>query len=76
MNNFLTNANNRQRQAFKKYYRINGAIYIVNVKSFLENSNIYNKNSFAYIMTNNSSIDIDTEFDFRIAEFLMSERNK
>ena len=61
----------KQRQAGENFYRLNGAIYIVNIYRFERNRFIYQKGSFAYIMSQRSSIDIDTEMDFRLAEILM-----
>ena len=70
---FIDQANMKQRQAGGKFYRLNGAIYIVNTKRFEDNQYLYQKGSFAYIMTQTRSIDIDTEFDFKLAEFLIEQ---
>lgn len=64
------------RQALQTYYRINGAIYIVDKNFLLENANIYRKGCYAYIMDREKSIDIDTLFDFEMAEFLMHLKKK
>ena len=72
MNGFISSANNRQRQKLNTYYRINGAIYIVNVNHFLSGGNIYDSGSYAYIMPTERSIDIDTQLDFLIAETVMN----
>ncbi len=68
MDGFLNNASNTQRQKLSTYYRINGSIYIVDVKHLLAGSNIYDSGSYAYIMPPERSIDIDTALDFMIAE--------
>lgn len=60
-----------RRQDYKRYYRINGAIYFVDVKTLREDHFLYKERSYAYIMDNKRSIDIDSEFDFQMAEFLM-----
>lgn len=60
-----------RRQELKRFYRINGAIYIVNRKEFQKNQFIYREGSFAYIMSQNRSIDIDSFLDFKIAETLI-----
>ncbi len=58
------------RQKLPRYYRLNGAIYIAKTAVVLSgNSNLYGCNTYAYIMTANKSIDIDTDFDFEYAEF-------
>ncbi|MBQ2873140.1 MAG: acylneuraminate cytidylyltransferase family protein [Bacilli bacterium] len=71
MDGFLNNKNNSQRQKLDTYYRINGSIYIVDVKHFLSGKNIYDSGSYAYIMPINRSVDIDTKVDFIIAEALI-----
>lgn len=61
----------KQRQAGGKYYRLNGAIYIVDTRKFETDRFLYKAGSFAYIMPQERSVDIDTETDFRLAELLM-----
>lgn len=58
------------RQRLPAYYRINGAIYLTKVSDNIGND-LYNKNGFAYVMPRERSIDIDTEFDFKMAEILL-----
>lgn len=70
---FIDSESMRQRQAVEKFYRLNGAIYIVDIKRFREDRFLYQKGSYAFIMDQNRSVDIDTEIDFKMAEFLMSE---
>ena len=60
-----------QRQAGGKFYRLNGAIYIVNVERFGCDRFLYQKGSYAYIMGQEQSVDIDTEIDFQLAEILL-----
>ena len=62
------------RQELKTYYRINGGIYMIDVAYFMEQGvrELYSKNSYAYIMDRKSSVDIDTEDDFLVAEAYMS----
>lgn len=61
------------RQALSVFYRINGAIYIQKTNLLMEKENIYNENSYAYIMSKEHSVDIDDGLDFKMAEFLMKE---
>ncbi|GFP77102.1 acylneuraminate cytidylyltransferase family protein [Clostridium fungisolvens] len=74
MENFIVIENNKNRQTLKKYYRINGAIYISNTECFLKYKNFYGSKSFAYIMDKQSSVDIDDMFDFKFAEYLLTQR--
>lgn len=67
---FLKSESNKHRQNLETYYRINGAIYIANIRDFFEDINLYREGCFAYIMPVERSIDIDTELDFRIAEII------
>lgn len=59
------------RQELPIYYRVNGAIYIVNRTSLFSEITLYENNCYAYVMSNNDSVDIDTELDFQIAEVLL-----
>ncbi|MHB8129433.1 MAG: acylneuraminate cytidylyltransferase family protein [Mobilitalea sp.] len=63
---------NKPRQKLDTFYRINGAIYMVNIKYLMECTNIYASNCIAYIMEKQHSVDIDDEFDFKVAEMLMN----
>jgi CMP-N,N'-diacetyllegionaminic acid synthase len=73
LDNFLSADRMKQRQELKQYYRINGAIYIANIKKFLENNNLYMKDCYAYIMNQKRSVDIDTIDDFDYAEYLLQK---
>ena len=72
MQNFLDEkALNKRSQELEKYYRLNGAIYICKTEKFLEEESFFLKeNCFAYEMPKERSIDIDTRFDFDIANYL------
>ncbi len=60
------------RQELQAYYRINGGIYMVSVDYFRQTDNIYSSACFAYVMDKKHSVDIDDEFDFRIAEAIIN----
>lgn len=63
---------NTRSQDLEKYYRLNGAIYICKTEKLLEEKSFFLKdNIFAYKMDRKSSIDIDEEIDFQIAQHLM-----
>jgi CMP-N-acetylneuraminic acid synthetase len=68
LHNFLPNIANRQE--LSKSYRINGALYLCECESYLKYRDFYSKNSKAYIMPQIRSIDIDTELNFSIAEYI------
>jgi N-acylneuraminate cytidylyltransferase/CMP-N,N'-diacetyllegionaminic acid synthase len=62
---------NKRRQDLPKYYRINGAIYISKIETFLKIKDFYEGKSYAYIMPIERSIDIDNVIDLKLAELLM-----
>lgn len=72
--NFIKPEALKRRQDTGKFYRLNGAIYIVDVNKFMTEKSFYpcQKESYAYIMSQEKSIDIDTELDFRIASMIIS----
>lgn len=75
LDKFIDVESMKQRQSNGKFYRLNGAIYIVNINRYKNNMYLYQKGSYAYIMKQEQSIDIDTDIDFLLAELLM-EKNK
>lgn len=59
-------------QDISQYYRLSGAIYIFDVKKLREYNEIrYTSETYAYVMDNDVSFDIDTEIDFDLAQFFM-----
>lgn len=73
---FLSPDNMKQRQAGGRFYRLNGAIYIVNINKFKKDQFLYQGRSFAYIMSQGRSVDIDTEMDFQLAEFFLTHMRR
>lgn len=61
------------RQDLPVYYMLNGSVYIVKTEVLWNNEEPYIKNSYAYIMPKERSVDIDTIIDFKLAEFLINE---
>jgi CMP-N-acetylneuraminic acid synthetase len=74
MKNFLRkDIINKRSQDLPKYYRLNGAIYICKTDRLVSEGTFFVKdNIFAYIMDRKSSVDIDDEIDFKLAEILIS----
>lgn len=59
-------------QELPKNYRLNGAIYICRTSCLLEERTFFiSNNIFAYIMSKDTSIDIDDSFDFKMAKCLL-----
>lgn len=66
---------NKRSQDLENYYRLNGAIYICKTEKFLEEKGFFLKdNIFAYVMDRESSVDIDEEIDFRLAESIIKDK--
>ncbi len=61
---------NLSRQNLPLVYRQNGAIYIIEVQKFKEKRKFIFEDTFLYEMPLNRSVDIDSYFDFKFAEFL------
>lgn len=73
MEHFIDNdIKNKPRQILEKFYRLNGAIYIIKKNCLFEQQDFLGKKSYAYIMSQKESIDIDNKIDFIIAETLMN----
>lgn len=72
--NFLSENTNKRRQDLGQYYRLNGAIYLSKVDTFLKRRTFYTERSYAYIMDKAFSVDIDDIMDFKFAEILINEQ--
>jgi CMP-N,N'-diacetyllegionaminic acid synthase len=57
------------------HFQFNGAIYLNTVEFLKKTNNFYNINTYLYQMPKDRSIDIDTEYEWSLAEFLMSQNN-
>lgn len=71
----LNQKNNLLRQQLPTFYRINGALYIRKVEYSKNKVELCDDHEFALIMDRKRSVDIDTEDDFRYAEFLIKNYN-
>lgn len=57
-----------QRQSLDKMYKRNCAVYLTKV-SYILNNDLFGKTSYAYIMSEERSVDINKPIDFEVAEF-------
>lgn len=64
-----------RRQDMSIYYEYNGAIYVINVASLKRESIGLFKRKHKYVMNDETSLDIDTPLDWKIAECLMSDHS-
>jgi CMP-N,N'-diacetyllegionaminic acid synthase len=73
---FIKEGTSYRRQDLPRYYRINGAIYLAKVDYYIENTDLYRQNCYAYIMKKENSVDIDDKLDFIFAETLLKNKEK
>ena len=67
--------NIKRRQDSPKVYDMNASIYIWKKNSLLNQRTLFSSNTTLYIMPPERSIDIDSELDFRIVEYIMKKEN-
>lgn len=69
MSNFIRDeVKNKRSQDLERFYRINGAIYICRLVTLVRQKTFFIDNSiYAYPMSIENSVDIDTNMDFSIA---------
>jgi CMP-N,N'-diacetyllegionaminic acid synthase len=60
-----------QSQGLQPNFRLNGAIYINQISLFLREKVFVQEGCQAFVMDAKSSVDIDTEEDFKYAQFLL-----
>ena len=65
---------NKRRQDLPKFYCPNGAIYITTPDSLRKNKTFIPKKTIPYVMPQERSVDLDTEFDFKLAEFILKNK--
>jgi CMP-N,N'-diacetyllegionaminic acid synthase len=74
LDGFLKHDNIQRRQDMIKYYRVNGAIYLISTKLFnknLKSFNLYKMGAYGYVMPSSASVDIDSKIDMMLAELLI-----
>ena len=74
---FLTkskNANFTRRQDCPTVYEYNGSVYVIKIESLLKYNSLSFPKTIKYVMDNYHSVDIDNQFDFDFAEFLLNRR--
>ena len=63
-----------RRQDAPKVYDMNASIYIWKRQALLENEILFGERTSLYVMTEERSVDIDTELDWDFVEFIMSKK--
>lgn len=59
------------RQELPKYYKMNGSVYLAYIDYVAKNRGFLGKESYAYPMPRERSLDIDDGIDLKFAEFLL-----
>ena len=72
--NFLNDKQINNRQQLPIVNRLNGAIYIARTDLLREKRTWFFEQTYAYIMSRQSSIDIDEPYDLKIARLLIAEK--
>ncbi len=60
-----------RRQDLPKVYALNGAVYVAYIEWLLKNKSFVSNETMAYIMPAKRSLDIDTEFDVELLQYLL-----
>tara|TARA_B100000212_G_C27316655_1_gene508222 strand:+ start:148 stop:819 length:672 start_codon:yes stop_codon:yes gene_type:complete len=69
----ISSRNIKIRQDFSNEYVLNGSMYLSKRESILQNKSLITAKTVGYEMSPYYSIDIDTYFDWEIAEFIMKK---
>lgn len=62
-----------RRQDLPLAYRINGAVYVHHVQRLKATRVWFPPNAVGYVMPNERSLDVDTEWDLKLVDFLLRE---
>jgi N-acylneuraminate cytidylyltransferase/CMP-N,N'-diacetyllegionaminic acid synthase len=62
------------RQELPPVYALNGAVYLIRREVLLQRKTFYTDRTYAYIMPLERSLDIDTPWDWYLAELILKER--
>lgn len=63
-----------RRQDLPLVYSTNGAIYLVRSSVLRERNSFFAERTYAYMMDSMDSIDIDSEWDLQVAEFVLQKK--
>jgi N-acylneuraminate cytidylyltransferase len=69
-------SNFTRRQDCPTVYEYNGSVYVIKVSSLLENDSLSFNKTIKYKMDEFHSVDIDNQFDFDFAEFMLTRKYK
>ena len=64
---------NKRSQDLSTYYGLNGAVYISEIAYFYQNNGFVGKQTKATVMSQENSVDIDTELDIKFCEAILNK---
>jgi CMP-N,N'-diacetyllegionaminic acid synthase len=77
LNFYFKNTNpSKPRQDYPQFYTPNGAVIVTTFNHMINCKDVLSNDVVAYIMPEERSIDIDTLFDFKLAEMLIKNKSK
>ncbi len=62
------------RQEMEPVYELNGAIYLIRTEILLDKETFFVKDTYGYVMPRERSLDIDTPWDFYLAELIVKDQ--
>lgn len=65
-----------RRQDAPKCYDMNASVYVWRRESLLSGATVFNPDTLIHVMPEERSIDIDSELDFKLVEFIMASRKE
>lgn len=65
-----------RRQDFKKYYKVDGSIYILKINENFNLNSSFNDSELGYIIVEKYSVDIDNYMDIKKVEYYLEEERK
>lgn len=72
---YLSNKHNNNRQKFKKFYFINGAVYMNSIEYFNIKKKFITTDSSTFLMSDETIIDIDEKFHLKVADSFAKKFN-
>ena len=71
---YLENINSPNSAPLEQAFMLNGALYYGTKEFILREKSFINQDTLGYVMPSNRSVDIDTNFDWSWAEYLMNNQ--
>lgn len=72
--NYSWGAWHRYSQDLKKHYFVSGALFVASKGEMLKNRYVISSNPYLFEAAAEESVDIDTEFDFKFAQYLLNHQ--